>query len=88
MWVLGGLGMKLTIQKTDHGFTVVCDDVLVADSLCPDEALGTVAVALFNGFLHPHRYFKTRAQWTAWEMKYVDLTQAEADAKWESLIRG
>lgn len=39
---------SLYLAKGDHGFTVVIDGDLICDALCPDEALGTVAAALYS----------------------------------------
>jgi hypothetical protein len=55
-------------QTAEPGFTVIVGDRF-ADGLCPDEALGVVASALF-GSGAPHPYLKTYEQWHAYGVRY------------------
>lgn len=56
--------MKIELLQSDRkgDWTVIVDGIF-ADHLCPDEALGVVAAAIFGGFPRHHPFLKTYEQW-------------------------
>ena len=60
--------MHIEVLKVDGSFTVIVDGKF-ADHLCPDEALGVVAAAIFSGFTRIP-YVKSYEEWDRWERKY------------------
>jgi|MDTG01.2.fsa_nt_gb hypothetical protein len=75
---------SIYITKTEHGYNV-CIDGKFADSLTPEEVLGTVAEALYSGAA---RFTKTPEQIRARERSFgAQLERQKFEDKFPQLFR-
>lgn len=61
--------MHLELIQTERGYFTVIVDGQFADRLCPDEALGVVAAAIYRGCTRLP-YVQSYEQWDRFDQRY------------------